>query len=311
MERIVAATVRRGDEGVPLIDWLTRRFTYLDRGDWEAYIATGAITVDGKGSFPGRPLVEGDRVAFTPPASAAEPETEHLLVELYEDDNFLVVNKGPNLPCHPSGRFFRGTLWHLLADRFPTVHIATRLDRETTGCVLVCKTSLAARYAQGLLEAHRLTKSYLALVHGDFPPALEARGTLVPDPGSQVRKKRAFLPGEAGSSGGEACQTNFSVVSRSSGLSLVRAIPVTGRTHQIRATLSSLGYPLVGDKLYGTDETRFLRFVEGTLTAEDREALLLDHQALHCEELSFPTPEGPPLRVSAPPPWADRFSGLL
>lgn len=300
MERIVAAAVRKEDEGRPLVDWLADRFTYLDRAAWAERIADGSITVDGTASAPDRPLSAGERVAFAPGTDAAEPETDDRVADLYEDEDYLIVGKPPNLPCHPGGRFFKRTLWYLLRDRLTDVRIATRLDRETSGCVLLCKSAAAARRFQDLQRGGEVEKRYLAIVHGDFPADLFAEGELAGDEGSAVRKKRRFVPR---GSGGEYCATRFELAERSGGLSLVRAELLTGRTHQIRATLCSLGFPVAGDKLYGTDETRFLRFIAGALTKEDSAALILDHQALHCESIEFPGARGERIRASCPAPW--------
>jgi RluA family pseudouridine synthase len=300
MERIVAALVREADAGRPLIDWLAGRFSYLDRESWKARIADGSISVDGERAEPGRALRAGERVAFSPGADAAEPETDGRVRDLYEDGDYLVVDKPGDLPCHPGGRFFKGTLWYLLRERLGEVRIATRLDRETSGCVVLCKNPEAARRFQRLHEAGRVEKRYLAMVHGAFPDELYAEGELTDDGESAVRKKRRFGPQ---GSGGEYCATRFALTERSGGLSLVRAELITGRTHQIRATLCSLGYPVVGDKLYGTDEARFLRFIAGALTEEDQEALMLDRQALHCESISFPSGSGALIRASCPALW--------
>ena len=309
MERNVQSTVARADAGAALAEYLAGRFTYLTAEEWSAAVRDGAITVNGERSLPGRPVAAGDLIRFSP-EDFAEPEADEGYAIRYEDDGLLVVDKPPNLPVHPSGRYFKRTLWYLLSATIPVPRIVTRLDRETSGLVIVAKNAAEARRLQDLQAGGKLDKSYLALVHGSFPERLAARGTLVPDGASAVRKKRAYIDeGDTRYADvaalGENCETQFRLVREKAGHSLVRAALVTGRTHQIRATLNSLGYPVVGDKLYGLDETAFLRFAGGGLTAEDRALLELPHQALHCERLSFASGSGSRIEVrSQAPDWS-------
>ncbi len=309
MERIVRSTVARADAGAALAEYLAGRFTYLSAAEWSAEVRGGTIAVNGLRSSPEAPMAAGDVVSFDP-GDFAEPESEEGFAVRYEDGDLLVVDKPPNLPVHPSGRYFKRTLWYLLRPRLPEPRIVTRLDRETSGLVLVAKSAAEARRLQALQTSGAVDKRYLALVRGAFPESLLARGVLVSDGASAVRKKRAYIdegdprfPDAAES--GESCETRFELAWTADGRSLVRAALATGRTHQIRATLRSLGFPVVGDKLYGVDETAFLRFAEGRLTGEDLELLELPRQALHCDRLSFPSSAGGRIEAVSPAPgWS-------
>ena len=171
------------------------------------------------------------------------------------------------------------------------MHPVNRLDRETSGVMLFAKSGTAARKLASLFESGSIQKTYFAIVFGDFPDWEKTIGFLSADPESQISKKRRFtrdFPGDAADV--VSCDTDFRKILSGNGMSLVECLPHTGRLHQIRATLFSLGYPMVGDKLYGPDETIFLRFIEDGMTDDDRALLRMDHQALHAGRLVFRSP---------------------
>ncbi len=150
-----------------------------------------------------------------------------------------------------------------------------------------------------------MRKEYLVLVIGDFAGPVRARGRLAPDPESGVAKKKVFLPDDAAA--GPDCADTELVPVRKVGpdMTLVRALLHTGRQHQIRATLCSLGFPVVGDKLYGPDARLFLKIREQSFTDADRKLLRMPHQALHAARLGFVHPRtGEMLDLRSEPDWA-------
>ena len=280
--------------GTPLLDFLSKRFHYLSREDWAAQIQSGNLCIDQLPAQIDQVLQPGALVEFTP-RRLPEPPVSWDIEILFEDEQFLVLSKPGNLPCHPAGAFFNHTLWAWLkqAVKLPEVHFCNRLDRETSGLVIVAKNSDAAKLLNQALQQPDACKEYLVLVQGEFPASMQCNGWLIPDADSPVRKKRAFLqslPKEMPQAESACTEYTCLAYHPAANISLLKSILRTGRTHQIRATLCSLGFPVIGDKLYGVDDRLFLELAAGNLSCEDRKRLLLPRQALHSWKISFRLP---------------------
>lgn len=294
MQRKMRFVIPRERAGATALDFLLARFPYHDRAGWTDELVAGRVRVNGCCAEPGLVLSLGDVVEYRS-RDVPEPFVRLDVRIVFEDAHLLVVDKPPNLPCHPGGRYFNHTLWAWLKQehRVADPVFVNRLDRETSGLVVVAASAAAAKNLRAQFAARRVTKRYLALVEGLFPAELSAAGWLVPDTGAVVRKRRLFVPGApdaAAPDGAEPAETAFRLVRASGGVSLVEAVPATGRLHQIRATLHALGFPVVGDKLYGVDPAMFIRFCDDTLSDEDRRRLRMDRQALHAAGLKFVHP---------------------
>lgn len=306
--RLCQATAGPEDRDWRLDHWLTARFTYRTRAQWQQHVRAGEVTVNGQPTKAARLLKPGDVIALHV-AHGEEPAVDTAWEVLRETPAVVFVAKPGNLPCHPAGAFFRHTLWALLRERYPEARLANRLDRETSGIVVVCRDSATARDFYRQFLRHTVIKEYLVLVEGAFPrEPVVARGTMGPDAASAVRKKQRFVPG--GTDGAPAL-TTFTGLASAGGLSLVHALPATGRQHQLRASLLALGFAVVGDKLYGVDEQLYLHLVERRLTPADEAALRLPRQALHAWRLTCRVPdEAAPVTITAPLP-ADLHGCLL
>ncbi len=248
---------------VTLLEYLSWRFTYHSSEAWRERIARGEILLDGM-KVPENTVLHGkEKIAYFP-GDLPEPEVNTAYRVVYQDEFILLADKPGNLPSHPAGRYFKHTLWYLLRrDSGREFYPVNRLDSETSGLILWAADTATAGFLGR--EGRIRHKRYLAVVEGIFPERLSAEGYLFPDRESRIRKKRkfSFSPPEGEVSGGkvEYCRTDFELISSGGGRSLIQAELHTGRTHQIRATLCSLGYPIYGDILYGRDETLFLRRV--------------------------------------------------
>jgi 23S rRNA pseudouridine955/2504/2580 synthase/23S rRNA pseudouridine1911/1915/1917 synthase len=295
MKRRTAFDVPAAAAGVALADYLAGRFPYHDRAGWCGRIRSGHVTVNARIGLPDAALRAGDRLAYDT-SDIPEPPVDFTIGIVSDDADLLIVNKSGNLPCHPGGRYFNHTLWTWLKEARGLAEpaLVNRIDRETSGLVVVAKNPAAAHNCGKQFANRQVGKRYAVLIEADaFPATLDGAGWLLPDTVSAVRKKRRVVLGSvADSPGTEAAwvETRFRLLAQRRGVALIEAEPLTGRLHQIRATLLALGYPVVGDKLYGRDETAFIRFCQGRLTDADRSALRMDRQALHASGLSFRHP---------------------
>ena len=302
-KRIIRSSPGTEGKNQRLDCWLASRFTYRSRSEWQSAVRKGEILLNGSVSRPARILHGDETIDFLVP-DHPEPSVRSDFRILAEFPQYIAVEKPGNLPVHPSGCFFNHTLLMLLRRSFGELYPVNRLDRETSGIVLFARNSGAAAKLSAALAAREVRKKYIVYVHGVFPfETLRAVGWLFPDLDSSIRKKRRFSYGKPLDGDAENCDSEFILMSGKMPISKLKCILHTGRFHQIRATLFSLGFPVVGDKLYGLDDGIFDRFADGRMTESDKETLIIDRQALHAYELEMTDPfDGKWKKFSSPIP---------
>ena len=309
--RRVRATVTAAESGTRLDQWLTARLPELSRTRIRRLIEDGLATVDGRAAKAAHRLRPGEAVAAEAPARpsedmAAEPIPLRIV---FEDEHVLVVDKEAGMVTHPGAGQPTGTLAAAALAHAPGMAgvggprrpgIVHRLDKGTSGLIVLAKTQRAYDALTAQLARRTVTRRYLCLVHGvPKAPAGVIDQPIGRDPRSRVRM--AVMP--AGK--GKRAVTRFSVLERFAGAALVECRLETGRTHQIRVHLSSIGHPLIGDETYAGRARD--RHADPTLRAL---VAGLGGVALHATGLSFLHPAtGDPCVFSSPLPY--RIASIL
>ncbi len=283
----------------------------LSRTQAARLIARGAVHVNGVAGRASRPLLRGDRVDVRfPPADPPRPITPHPipLAVVFEDEHLLVLDKPAGLVVHPAPGHREGTLVNALVargiplaggpvDRPGIVH---RLDRDTSGLIIVAKTEDAHRRLARAIALRRIERHYAALVWGHVPAPLEIDAPIARHP--RDRQRMAVV------ATGRAARSTVEPVARFAACDLVRVRLATGRTHQIRVHLAHVGHPVVGDPVYGGGGSRR---VTGAQRPE-AEALerLAPRQALHAAHLAFAHP-ATRVWLTLRAEWPDDLRGAL
>ena len=277
--------VPRECDGWRLDHFLKRRIGRLSRTRIQDIIATQVSLSDGRRPRSSAAVHAGQIIHLDRPAPV-EPEVPRHFEVLYEDADVLAIDKPAGLPIHPTAKFWRNTLTALLRERYPGQHteVAHRIDRETSGVLLIARSSSAASWLKRAFARRAVDKSYLALVKGQPPDE-----GVIDRPIKLLDTPTHLMMGVAPD--GLKAVTRFRVVRRFAAYALCDAHPETGRQHQIRVHLAAIGHPIVGDKLYGAGERAFMRACDEGVGPE----LLamfdgLPRHALHAHRLSFPHP---------------------
>ena len=273
------------DRGVRLDVFLSRFFEDLTRSRLQTMNRQGAILVDGQAEKSGYRIRGGEVVEVHPPLPEplrVEPEAIPLQVH-YEDRVLAVVEKPAGMVVHPGAGNRHGTLAHALLARFSGLSdaggserpgIVHRLDKWTSGLILVAKNNVAHHRLSKSFEKRQVRKTYVALVHGRLrADSGTINLSIGRHPSSRTRMSVRH-------DGGRTAHSDYQVVGRSRGFSLLEVRIRTGRTHQIRVHLNAIGHPVVGDTTYAKKRHEVFVRQHGTL----------DRYFLHASDLEFPHP---------------------
>ena len=276
--------------GLRLDQALARMFPEHSRNRLQKWLREGQVSLDSRSAKPKQKIWGGERVEVRPqPDPSQRPQRpERIALDIvHEDDDILVINKPAGMVVHPGNGNWSGTLLNALLlhapelAAVPRAGIVHRLDKDTSGLLAVAKTVEAHTALVRQLQARTVKREYLALVHGTVRAGGEVSAPVGRDP--RHRTRMAVVPS------GRRALTRYKVAKRFAGASLLECSLDTGRTHQIRVHMQSLGHPLVGDPVYRR--------------GRGAEATTLRRQALHAARLEFTHPvSGARRRFEAPLP---------
>ena len=241
----------------------------------------------------------GETVLIRYPRVEEPPVPHETMPVLHRDERIVVISKPGGTLSHPTDKILHNTVTHLLAKQLERkVHLAHRLDRETSGAMVLALDAGAARSLYEQFVARGVRKEYLAVVFGAVAWTAKVVDAPLGAEGKAIRVRRCV-----GGAAGQSAITEFRLLATNGRLSLISALPRTGRLHQIRAHLAHVGHPIVGDKLYCGDGEVYMKAVRNEVSRADLDALGADRQLLHAWRLSFKHPgDGRPLSFEAPVP---------
>ena len=293
--------VDKGQEPLRIDKFLVARIEHASRNKIQKALEAGMVLVNNKQVAPNykiRPLDEivmySDKEA---PGEEIVPEELPLNIQ-YEDDDVMIINKLPGMVVHPasgnySGTLINGVAWYLLQKNkdlseqtLPRWGLVHRIDKNTSGLMVLAKTEKAVRSLAKQFFDHTVKRQYIALVWGDL---VEDSGTIVAHVGRHQRFRKLFDAYPEGEHGKEAI-THYKVLERFGYVTLVQCILETGRTHQIRVHMQHIGHPLFNDDTYGGD-----KIVKGTVFSKYRQFVdncfeACPRHALHAKTIGFTHP---------------------
>ncbi|OGS33468.1 MAG: hypothetical protein A2293_09870 [Elusimicrobia bacterium RIFOXYB2_FULL_49_7] len=272
--------------GLRIDVYLTRKYPYHTRNVWQRKIEEGAVRMNGH-CVKASTRIPQDSVVTYDIGDFQEVAVNTNYAVLYEDDHLLIIDKPADIPVHTSGKYFNNTLIKLLRRDFPDeqLNLINRLDRETSGVILLGKNFEACRHVGRQFMNKQVRKTYIAYTFGEIAEqTFRVEAPIAEEVSATIRIRMGVDPK------GLPAETDFEVLCRANGFTKLYCYPRTGRTNQIRVHLAHYGFPIVGDKLYSGNDLDFLEFVGNGNTPGILERLLLPRQALHANRLIFTHP---------------------
>jgi 23S rRNA pseudouridine1911/1915/1917 synthase len=270
-------------------------------------IETQMRRTDGHKPKPATSVAAGEHYIIRREAKR-EPPCPRTFTVLHEDRRMRIIDKPAGLPVHSTAKFYFNTLTRVMWERYPDekeLQLCHRLDRETSGCLVLARDREAAAFLKSAIAAKdKTTKQYLAVVHGQPPWDTETTLSIplrLSGPGDATKIPTVrVLPDPRGMT----AITRVRVEQRSPDgrYALVRCTLVTGRQHQIRVHLATEGYGIVGDKIYTHGDDAFVTYCDKGLSPELARMFVLPRHALHAARITVPHPEGGSVTANAPLP---------
>lgn len=278
--------------------FLAARLRRYSRARVQRMIDAGLVTRGGRGVKAAARVLNDETILIRYPRTEEPPVPHETMPLLFLDDRLAVIAKPGGTLSHPTDKIHQNTVTTLLAKQLGArVFLPHRLDRETSGAMVVARDSDAARSLYEQFLARTVRKEYLAVVRGDVSWQTRVVDAPISAEGGEIKVRRL-----AGADGQPAV-TEFRRLAGDGARTLVSARPKTGRLHQIRVHLAFLGHPVLGDKLYMNEGAAYMKAVRKELTAEDLLALGAERQLLHAWKLSFEHPtDGRRREFTAPIP---------
>lgn len=291
-----------------LVAYLSDNMPQIEQGDWVQLLASGAVKVDGEVVSKNQVMEAGQVIQYEI-ENYQEGSVDTAWSTLWHDQKIAVIHKPANLPVSRTTRNVYNTLVQLLRREspWPDAHLLHRLDLETSGIILIGQSNDAASEYQPKLTTLIQRKIYHAIVHGEPDwKKLDYQCDIKTLKDSAIRCQMHKV--ELGQ--GKSSQTLFKVLACNNGFSLIECELKTGRKHQIRAHLSSLGFPIVGDKIYSNKGEFYLKRLDDQLTQADHDRLLTEHHLLHAYQVHInPDLESKEIRIITdndyPKAWLD------
>lgn len=272
----------KANKEIRIDKYLSDLFEEIPREKVKDFIKDEKIKINNKKIKPSYKLILEDEIEISDKLFEKEKiEAEDMNLKIiYENEDYAIIDKDENVIVHPAGSIVSGTLVNGLLDYFGYDNlshiggddrpgIVHRLDKDTTGLMVIAKNNSSYKYLKNLFETRKIDKEYLAICNGIFQKKSGTIQTFM-DRDSNNRRKMAVT-----NSGRDAI-SKYEVISENNGYSLVKIKILTGRTHQIRVHMTYINHPLLGDPVYGNVKHKFN----------------LDHQLLHCHKLGFTDKNG-------------------